>query len=131
MEKVSKTKFFCECFFEKCLEWIDFLRNGIVRRDIWVRNLSEHYCIYKEYMCKEFVKDFLDEREKILGNNSYKMFINIIPEKGEPGTVGKVKLYNKEQIIHQATLKVKIKDNEEGNIIFWSFDNNDKKKDEN
>lgn len=131
MEKVSKTKFFCECFFEKCMEWIDFLRNGIVRRDKWVRNLSEHYCIYKEYMCKEFVKDFLDEREKILGNNSYKMFINIIPEKGEPGTVGKVKLYNKEQIIHQATLKVKIKDNEEGNIIFWSFDNNDKKKDEN
>lgn len=113
------------------MEWIDFLRNGIVRRDKWVRNLSEHYCIYKEYMCKEFVKDFLDEREKILGNNSYKMFINIIPEKGEPGTVGKVKLYNKEQIIHQATLKVKIKDNEEGNIIFWSFDNNDKKKDEN
>lgn len=131
MERVSKTKFFCECFFEKCMEWIDFLRNGIVRRDKWVRNLSEHYCIYKEYMCKEFVKDFLDGREKILGNNSYKMFINIIPEKGEPGTVGKVKLYNKEQIIHQATLKVKIKDNEEGNIIFWSFDNNDKKKDEN
>ena len=92
------------------MEWIEFLRNGIVRRDQWVSNLSEHYCIYKDYMCKEFVKDFLDEREKILGNNRYKMFINIIQEKGEPGTVGKVMLYSKDKLIHQATLKVKIMD---------------------
>lgn len=129
MEKVSKTKFFCECFFEKCMEWIEFLRNGIVRRDKWVSNLSEHYCIYKDYMCKEFVKDFLDEREKILGNNRYKMFINIIQEKGEPGTVGKVMLYSKDKLIHQATLKVKIMDDNEGNIIFWAFDKNENKKD--
>ena len=54
MEKVSKTKFFCECFFEKCMEWIEFLRNGIIKRDQWISNLSEHYCIYKDYMCKEF-----------------------------------------------------------------------------
>ena len=78
-------------------------------------------------MCKEFVRDFLDEREKILGNNRYKMFINIIQEKGERGTVGKVMLYSKDKLIHQATLKVKIKDDNEGNIIFWAFDNNDKK----
>lgn len=124
MEKVSKTKFFCECFFEKCMEWIEFLRNGVVRRDNWVSNLSEHYCIYKDYMGKEFVKDFLDERERILGNNRYKMLIKIIQEKGEPGTVGKVKLYSKERLIHEALLKVKIKDNKEGNIIFWAFNNN-------
>lgn len=127
MEKVSKTKFFCECFFEKCMEWIEFLRNGIVRRDQWVSNLSEHYCIYKDYMCKEYVKDFLDEREKISYKNRYKMYINIIPEKGAAGTIGKVKLYSKDKLIHQATLKIKIKDNKEGNIIFWSFDKSEEK----
>ena len=57
------------------------------------------------------------------------MFINIIQEKGEPGTVGKVMLYSKDKLIHQATLKVKIMDDNEGNIIFWAFDKNDNKKD--
>ena len=127
MEKVSKTKFFCECFFEKCMEWIEFFRNCIVKRDKWVSNLSEHYCIYKDYMCKEYVKDFLDEREKISYKNRYKMYINIIPEKGAAGTIGKVMLYSKDKLIHQATLKIKIKDNREGNIIFWSFDKSEEK----
>lgn len=129
MEKVNKAKFFCECFFEKCLEWVEFLRYGIVKRDEWVSNLSEEYCIYKDYMGKEFVKEFLDEREKILGSNRYKMVISIIQEKGSPGEVGKVKLYSKDKLIHQATLKVKINnDQEEGKIIFWSFENNDNNK---
>lgn len=127
MATTNKTKFFCECFFEKCMEWIEFLHDGIVRRDKWVSNLSEHYCIYKDYMGKEFVKDFLDSREKILGNNRYKMEIKIIQERGHPGTVGFVKLYSKKRLIHQATLKVKTGEKEEGEIIFWSFDNNNEK----
>lgn len=126
METTNKAKFFCECFFEKCMEWVEFLRYGIVRRDEWTSNLSEHYCIYKDYMGKEFVKEFLDAREKILGNNRYKMHIKILTEKGEPGCVGKVELYNKKRLIHKATLKVKQQNGEEGKIIFWSFDNNEK-----
>lgn len=129
MEKVNKAKFFCEYFFEKCMEWIEFFRNCIVKRDKWVSNLSEHYCIYKDYMCKEFVKDFLDERERILGNNRYKMLISIIQEKSVPGTIGKVMLYSKKRLIHQATLKVKINDGKEGNIIFWAFDKRNDKED--
>ena len=75
---------------------------------------------------EEIVKDFLDAREKILGNNRYKMQIKILTEKGEPGCVGKVELYSKKRLIHRATLKVKQKEGEEGKIIFWSFDNNEK-----
>ena len=118
---VGKTQFFCECFFEKCMEWFDFLKYGFVRRDSWVSNLSEHYCIYKEYMCKEYVRDFLDEREKILKNNKYRMEIKILQEKGEKGVVGKVLLYSKEKFIHQATLKVKENENGNDGMIFWSF----------
>lgn len=115
--------FFCECFFEKCMEWIDFLRYGVIKRDEWISNLSEHYCIYKEYMEKDFVKDFLNERKRILTNNRYKMYIKEIDEKGDKNIIGKVMLYSKDKFIHQATLK--IKDNEDstpGNLIFWSFE---------
>lgn len=115
--------FFCECFFEKCMEWIDFLRYGVIKRDEWISNLSEHYCIYKEYMEKDFVKDFLNERKRILTNNRYRMYIKAIDEKGDKNIIGKVMLYSKDKFIHQATLK--IKDNEDstpGNLIFWSFE---------
>lgn len=114
-------KFFCECIFEKCMEWVDFLRYGLVKRRAWVSHLSEHYCIYKDFMGKEFVKDFLDERERILKNNRYKMFIKILQEKGEENVVGKVLLYSKKKKIHEA--KLKVKENNGNNLIFWSFDN--------
>ena len=119
---VGKRGFFCECFFEKCMEWIDFLRYGFVKRDTWLSNLSEEYCIYKDYMCKEYIKDFLDEREKILKNNRYKMDIRILQEKAEPGIVGKVTLYRKGKFVHQATLTVREGEKDNEGIIFWSFD---------
>lgn len=122
--EMSKARFFCECFFEKCMEWVDFLRYGLIKRDTWISNLVEHYYIYKEYMGKEFVKEFLDEREHILSNNRYKMEIKILTEKGEEDTVGMVKLYSNNKFIHQATLKVKGDDRSNNRLIFWSFDNN-------
>lgn len=126
MEKkdAGKTMFYCECFFEKCMEWIEFIRYGVMQRDRWISNLCEQYCIYKEYMDKVFVKDFLDERERILKNNHYKMNIEILLEKGEPDIVGKVILSRKGKPIHEATLKAK--DCGNGNkLIFWSFEKKD------
>ena len=124
--QLYKTRFFCECFFEKCMEWVDFLRYGFTKRNSWVSNLSEHYCIYKDYIEKEYVKNFLDEREKILANNRYKMIIKVLPEKGERGVVGKVILYSKKKKIHEAKLKVKEDNTGANNLIFWSFENDRK-----
>ena len=70
---------------------------------------------------KEYVKTVLDERERILNRNRYKMNIEIMCNKGEPDVVGKVILYRKKKAIHQATLKVRDKNSNKG-IIFWSFD---------
>lgn len=123
--ELSKKKFFCECFVEKCMEWLEFIRYGLIKRDTWISNLIEYYYIHKEHMEKNFVKEFLKEREKILGNNSYKMVIVETDEPAEKNIIGKVMLFRKKQYIHQAILKTK--DGGKEGLIFWSFEKeNDK-----
>ena len=109
-----------EYIIEKCMEWIVYLYNSLTVQEKWTSNLSEHYHIYKEYIGNEFVKTFLDERENILKRNRYRMKIEVLCEKAEPDVVGKVILCRKEKAIHQATLKVRHSNGNEG-IIFWSF----------
>lgn len=122
-KEISKSRLFCECLFEKCMEWIDFLHYGLIKRDSWVSNLVEYYYIHKNQINKDFVKEFLKGREKTLNNNHYKMIVKELPESDDANVIGKVMLYRKKQYIHQATLKTK-DNNEKGNnkLIFWSFE---------
>ena len=111
-----------ERIVEKILEWIEYLRYGIFRRDnAWCSHLVEYYCIHRNYYELEFVKEFIEERKKILGKNNHRMVINVIPDDSDPCIVGKVLLYNKSKYIHEATLKIR-KPLTGNNIIFWSFD---------
>ena len=111
-----------ERIVEKILEWIEYLRYGIFRRDnAWCSHLVEYYCIHRNYYELEFVKEFLEERKKILGKNNHRMVINVIPDDCDPCIVGKVLLYNKSKYIHEARLKIR-KPLTGNNIIFWSFD---------
>ena len=111
-----------ERIVEKILEWIEYLRYGIFRRDnAWCSHLVEYYCIHRNYYELEFVKEFLEERKKILGKNNHRMVITVIPDDSDPCIVGKVLLYNKSKYIHEATLKIR-KPLTGNNIIFWSFD---------
>lgn len=129
INETGKARFFCECFFEKCMEWSEFLRYGLVKRDTWTSNLVEHYCIHKDYMEKEYVKEFLEERKRIIDNNNYRMVIDIIEEEHDKNIVGRVELFRKNKFIHRATLKVKDSDKETSHKpIFWSFEecNNNK-----
>lgn len=121
--ETGKRWFFCECFFEKCMEWFDYLRHDLIKRKTWVSNLIEYYCIYEEYIDKDFVKEFLNERKKILDNNRYKMEIKVLQERGDKNTIGKVELYCKKRFIHRATLKIKGDEERGDKLIFWSFDN--------
>ena len=46
-----------ERIVEKILEWIEYLRYGIFRRDnAWCSHLVEYYCIHRNYFELEFVK---------------------------------------------------------------------------
>lgn len=111
-----------ECIVEKCLEWFEYLRNRLFgKKEIWCSHLVEYYCIHRNFFEKKFVKDFLEERQKILERNRHRMVINIIPDEYNSNIVGKVLLYNKSKYIHEAKLKVK-KPLNGNNLIFWSFD---------
>ena len=118
---LNRIRQICECFAEKCMEWIHSLCYSFTMNEEWHSNLSEHYCIYKDYINKEYVKEFLRERERIINRNRYKMHIEVIDETGAPNIVGKVVLRRKKRVIHQATLKVSNYKEKEG-MIFWSFD---------
>ena len=116
-----------ERLVEKCLEWLEYLKYTFFRREKgWCSHLTEYYCIHRNYYEQDFVKEFLLERENILGRNKHRMAINVIPDDSDPRIVGKVLLYNRDKYIHEATLKIRLPLNG-NNIIFWSFD----KKEEN
>ena len=111
-----------ERIIEKCLEWYEYLRDKLFRREKeWCSHLVEYYCIHRKFHEQRFVRDFLEERRNILSNNKHRMDINVIPDDCNDCVVGKVLLYNKGRYIHEATLKIR-KPLTGENIIFWSFD---------
>lgn len=126
-KEISKGRFFCECLIEKCMEFIDHIRYGLNRSREWTSNLIEYYCIHEEYIDKDFVQEFLNNRRKILDNNRYKMVVKRLPPGEEKYVIGKVMLYRKKHFIHEARLKIRGDKNDETPLIFWSFENNNKK----
>ncbi len=121
-KEISKARFFCECLLEKCMEFIDNIRYGINRNREWTSNLIEYYCINEDYIDKQFVQEFLENRRKILNNNRYKMVVKKLPKGEEENVIGKVMLYRKRHYIHEAKLKLKGEKEERMPLIFWSFE---------
>ncbi len=121
-KELCKKASLSERLIEKCLEWIEFLRYKLFRREkSWCGHLVEYYCIHRNFHEQKFVQNFLEERKNILSNNKHRMVINVIPDDCDECIVGKVLLYNKGKYIHEATLKIR-KPLTGENIIFWSFD---------
>ncbi|MBR2301691.1 MAG: hypothetical protein IKA41_07055, partial [Bacteroidaceae bacterium] len=80
------------------------------------------YCINEDYIDKQFVQEFLENRRKILNNNRYKMVVKKLPKGEEENVIGKVMLYRKRHYIHEAKLKLKGEKEERMPRIFWSFE---------
>ena len=97
-----------ERLIEKILEWYEYLRDKLIRREkTWCSHLVEYYCIHRNFHEQEFVKEFLDERKNILSKNKHRMVINVIPDASDDCIVGTVLLYNKSKYIHEASLKIR------------------------
>lgn len=121
-KELTKKTSILEQLAEKCLEWYEYLRYKLFRREkAWCSHLVEYYCIHRNFHEQKFVQYFLEERKTILSNNKHRMVINVIPDDCNECIVGKVLLYNKGKYIHEATLKIRKPFTGE-NIIFWSFD---------
>ena len=123
-KELTKKSSILEQLVEKSLEWYEYLRNLLFRRnDQWCSHLVEYYCMHKSFAEQDFVKCFLRERMDILKRNRQRMVVNIIPDDGDECIVGKVLLYNRDKYIHEATLRIRQPFTGD-NIIFWSFEKN-------
>ena len=117
--EIEKHRHLSDYLAEKCMEWIEYLLYAFRRKREGESNLVESYEIYCKYIDKNFVREFLKEREKVLELNRYRMVTKAIAGEGEEGSIGKVVLYCKKRVVSYATLK--IKNNDENQLIYWSF----------
>lgn len=102
------------------MEWIVFLFYSLKGKRAWTSNLTESYHIYEKHREKQYTKDFLAAREKVLKLNKYNMEIKELPG-GDLYTVGEVILSRKKKEISRATLCIKESDNCENKLIYWKF----------
>lgn len=118
-KKIIKISFFAQ-LTDLCRGWLGDLRSVFSRNEVWTSHLVEYYCIYKQRMEEEYVKDWLHRRESLLKNNRYRIVINTLKEECPEGVVGHVLLYSKGRLVQRATLKMR-----DGGcstqFIFWSF----------
>ena len=117
--EIEKQRHLSDYVAEKIMEWVEYLLYVFRRKREWTSNLTESYEIYCKYIDKDFVREFLNEREKILKLNRYKMVTKAIPGEGKDGCIGKVILHRKKRVISQAILKTKKNDK----LIYWAFEN--------
>ena len=106
---------------EKCMEWLGCFCSLFRNRRQYHSNLVEEYIIKSAYIDQDFVRSFLQEREKAISHNRYSMRIKEeIGDDGDMLTIGRVRLLRNRKHIDEARLV--IKQNDERKIIYWSFE---------
>ena len=118
---INNYRYVYEMFVEKIMEFTEFLKFEIGRTDEYKSNLVEIYRIKKEYLKKDFVQEFLKERQKAVAPDRYRIEIkaDYIPSENE--VVGEVMLMRKNKLIEKAELitKPNLPDGEK--LIYWRF----------
>lgn len=112
-----------EIFCEKCLEWVEYfwytfahklnLKKG--------RNLLEEYSIKKEYIGKEYVKEFLEERKRNIEKNGYRMRLLYSYSSDKEEEIGSVTLRCRGKEIDRAILTAGQETGNGKRLIYWNF----------
>lgn len=115
-------KFF-EIFCEKCLEWIEHFYHIFARKlkRKRGRGLLEEYSIKKEYIGKEYVKEFLEERKRIIDKNGYRMKLLDSYSSEKKEEIGSVTLYCRGRHIDCAILTAGQETGNGKRLIYWNF----------
>ena len=110
-------------FYEKCMEWVAFIKARLTLSSRYHSNLVEEYTIKSRYMNCGFVHDFLSERQKIVTRNRYRMQVKEWHTTNpSDDVIGYVTIYRRRELIDRATLI--IKPGEKEKLIYWKFNNN-------
>lgn len=121
---LNKCRNLVEVTAERVMEFLHSLHSRCITSRSWKRNIVEQYTIFEPYTQQQFVSEFLNGRARNIMQHNYSMEVKSGEKeeadsiKGEE-TIGKVKLYRKQQLIDEAMLVIKPADG--NNIIYWKF----------
>ena len=103
------------------MEFTEFLRYAFKRTDRYRSNLVEIYKIKERYTDKEFVKEFLKERQKTVGPDRYRIEITTDYTPDSEEIIGEVILMRKNKVIEKAQLITKPNIPSAEKLIYWRF----------
>ena len=109
-----------EALWEGALEWCSYFSCRTFRKKGFHRSISVKYSISKEWIEKEFVRDFLEERERIALINRYKITVDSNYTGRESNEIGVVMLCRKKRCIERATLSAGKEIDGSRRIIHWN-----------
>ena len=118
---ISRCKHVYEMLLEKILELTGYLKFRFRRTDEYRSNLVEIYNINKEYIDKEYVQEFLKERQTCVGPNRYRIEIRTYDNESSEEVIGKVTLMRKSKTIDNATLVIKRNIPDSEKLIYWKY----------
>ena len=118
---INNCRYVYEVFIEKIMEFTEFLKCKIRLTDKYKSNLVEIYKIKERYTNKEFVKEFIKERQKTVGPDRYKIEITTDYTPDSEEVIGEVILMRKNKVIEKAQLVTKPNIPSADKLIYWRF----------
>lgn len=118
---INNCRYVYEMLVEKIMELTEFLKFKFRRDDGYKSNLVEIYRIKSRYLNKDFVQDFLKERQKSIGPDRYKIKISEDRTPDKDNIIGEVLLMRKNELIEKAQLLTKTDVADSEKLIYWKF----------
>ena len=118
---MNNCRYVYEVFIEKIMEFTEFLKCKIRLTEKYKSNLVEIYKIKERYTNKEFVKEFIKERQKTVGPDRYKIEITTDYTPDSEEVIGEVILMRKNKVIEKAQLVTKPNIPSADKLIYWKF----------
>ena len=118
---INNCRYVYGMFVEKIMEFVEFMKFEIGRKNEYKSNLVEIYRIKEIYLKSDFVLEFLKQRQKAVGPDRYKIKIENGYTGGDENVIGEVVLMRKNKLIEKAQLltNANLPDNEK--LVYWRF----------
>ncbi len=118
---INNCRYVYGMFVEKIMEFVEFMKFEIGRKNEYRSNLVEIYRIKERYLKSDFVLEFLKQRQKAVGPDRYKIKIENGYTGGDENVIGEVVLMRKNKLIEKAQLLTKANLPDSEKLVYWRF----------
>ena len=118
---INNCRYVYGMFVEKIMEFVEFMKFEIGRKNEYRSNLVEIYRIKEIYLKSDFVLEFLKQRQKAVGPDRYKIKIENGYTGGDENVIGEVVLIRKNKLIEKAQLLTKANLPDSEKLVYWRF----------